>query len=77
VCVFVVVCILFLFFLCVFCVYVFVQVCCSVVCILVFLGFLVLCNFSWFWDTRQWIKSINTLRLMLIHHRQKPTDVIY
>jgi hypothetical protein len=27
-------------------------------------------------DTRRWIKSKNTLRLMLIHHRQKPTEVI-
>jgi hypothetical protein len=28
-------------------------------------------------DTRRWIKSKNTLRLILIHHRQKPTEVIY
>jgi hypothetical protein len=27
-------------------------------------------------DTRRRIKSKNTLRLMLIHHRQKPTEVI-
>jgi len=26
-------------------------------------------------DTRQWIKSKNTLQQMLIHHRQKPTEV--
>jgi hypothetical protein len=61
----------------VFCECVFVQVCCSVVCILVFLEFLFLCLyiFFWFWDTGRWIKSKNTLRLMLIHHRQKPTEV--
>jgi hypothetical protein len=61
------------------CVCVFVQVC-SVVCILVFflefLFFVYNIFFFWFWDTRRWTKSKNTLRLMLIH-RQKPTELIY
>jgi hypothetical protein len=44
---------------------------------LVFLGFLVLGLIIFgLLDTRRWIKSKNTLRIMLIHHRQKPTEVI-
>jgi hypothetical protein len=31
------------------------------------------CVFFWSWDTRRWIKSTNTIRLILIHHRQNPT----
>jgi hypothetical protein len=40
------------------------------------LGFLVLglIIFSLL-DTRRWMKSKNTLRLMLIHHRQKPAEM--
>jgi len=48
-----------------------------VVCILVFflefLFFVYNIFFFWFWDTRRWTKSKNTLRLMLTHNRQKPT----
>jgi hypothetical protein len=34
-------------------------------------------NFVCSWDTRRWIKSKNTIRLILIHHRQNPTKMIY
>jgi hypothetical protein len=27
------------------------------------------------WDTRRWIKSKNTIRLILMHHRQNPTEI--
>jgi len=62
----------------VICVCVSVQVCCFMVGFLVIWGFLVLgvINFG-LWDTRRWIKSKNMLQLMLIHHYQKPTEVIY
>jgi hypothetical protein len=33
-------------------------------------------NFVCSWDTRWWIKSKNTIRLILIHHCQNPTEVI-
>jgi hypothetical protein len=44
---------------------------------LFFGGFLVLGPIIFgLFDTRQWIKSKNTLRPKLMHHRQKPTEVI-
>jgi hypothetical protein len=53
-----------------------VQVCCFMVGSLFFGGaFSSLSNNFWF-DTRRWIKSKNTLRPMLMHHRQKPIEVI-
>jgi hypothetical protein len=72
------------------CVWVYVHVCCSVVCNLVLVWFVCGCfvNWSvqvfsflsiifvfWSWDTKWRIKSINTIRLILIHHRQNPTEV--
>jgi len=27
-----------------------------------------------FWDTRRWIKSKSTIRSILTHHRQNPTE---
>jgi hypothetical protein len=34
-------------------------------------------NFVCSWDTRRWIKSKNTIRSILMHHRQNPTKMIY
>jgi hypothetical protein len=31
---------------------------------------------SIFWDTRRWIKSKSTIRSILTHHRQNPTEII-
>jgi len=28
-------------------------------------------------DTRRWIKTISTIRSILTHHRQNPTEIIY
>jgi hypothetical protein len=36
---------------------------------------IIIFNFVCSWDTRQWIKSKNTIRLILIHHRQNPTKM--
>jgi len=33
-------------------------------------------NFVCSWDTRWWIKSKNTICLILIHHRQNPTKIM-
>jgi hypothetical protein len=51
------------------------------VCVLICSGFVfylqsliyIFCS----WDTRWWIKSINTIRSILIHHRQNPTKMTY
>jgi hypothetical protein len=57
------------------CVCVSVQVCCFMVG---FFGFLLLGLIIFgLLDTRRWMKSKNTLRLMLIHHHQKATEVIH
>jgi hypothetical protein len=43
------------------------------VCIVIF-GIYIF-NSSIFWDTRRWIKSKNTIRSILTHHRQNPTEI--
>jgi hypothetical protein len=51
------------------------------VCILIYLGFNLLSiifnfyNFVCSWDTRRWIKSKSTIRLILTHHSQNPTKM--
>jgi len=57
-----------------------VCMCAQVCCFMLLFGgrFLVLVPIIFgLFDTRRWIKSKNTLRPMLMHHRQKPTEVIY
>jgi hypothetical protein len=60
------------------CVCVFVDV-----CILICLGFNLMStifnffNFVCCLDTRRWMKSKNTIRSILIHHRQNPIKMLY
>jgi hypothetical protein len=37
---------------------------------------IIIFNFVCSWDTRRWIKSKNTICLILIHHRQNPTKMM-
>jgi hypothetical protein len=45
---------------------------CIVVLLSIIFNFL---NFVCSWDTRWWIKSKNTICLILIYHRQNPTEI--
>jgi hypothetical protein len=50
----------------------FVEVCIVVLLSIIFNFLKFVCS----WDTRLWIKSKNTIRSILIHHRQNPTEII-